>query len=173
MDSKLDFSTLSLQDALDIAILIEVEAGERYEELAGQLETHRTTEAAEFFRAMVTEEAKHGDELRSQRRKLFGDAPPRIDASSVPEIEAPDYDEARAFMTPRDALQVALKCEERARDFYADALEYVTEQAVKALLTQLHNEEISHVAHVLRILKTLPAAETTRPEDFVDEPIAQ
>jgi len=36
--SKLDYSKLDLQDALDIAILIEEEAKERYEELATQLE---------------------------------------------------------------------------------------------------------------------------------------
>ena len=33
----IDFNTLSLQDALDLAILIEEEAKDRYEELAAEL----------------------------------------------------------------------------------------------------------------------------------------
>ena len=46
----LDLATLSLLDALDLAILIEDEARERYEEFAAQMDQHRTPEAARFFR---------------------------------------------------------------------------------------------------------------------------
>ena len=59
----IDLAALSLMDALDLAILVEDEARERYEEFAFQMEQHRTPEAAKFFRYMVENESKHGDEL--------------------------------------------------------------------------------------------------------------
>lgn len=46
MAVKLDFSTLDLMDALDLAILIEVEARERYEFFAGQIGRRSAVDAA-------------------------------------------------------------------------------------------------------------------------------
>ena len=60
MAARIDFASLSLMDALDLAILIEDEAKERYEDFAAQMEQHRTPEAAKFFRLMAVNEATHG-----------------------------------------------------------------------------------------------------------------
>jgi hypothetical protein len=49
----IDFASLTLQDALDLAILIEEEAKERYEEFADNLSLHHTPEAAHFFTTMA------------------------------------------------------------------------------------------------------------------------
>ena len=57
MVPKIDFSKLSLQDALDLAILIEEEAKDRYQEFVDQLELHHTPQAASFFRFM--EDCQH------------------------------------------------------------------------------------------------------------------
>ena len=46
----IDFASLTLQDALDLAILIEEEAKERYEEFAENLSLHHTPEAAHSSR---------------------------------------------------------------------------------------------------------------------------
>ena len=73
MPPTIDFATLSLQDALDLAILIEEEAKERYEEFADQLAKHHTPEAAQFFQTMAGNEAKHGADLLMRRQALFGD----------------------------------------------------------------------------------------------------
>lgn len=43
--SGIDFATLSTQDALDLAILIEEEAEERYREFAHHMEVHHTPDA--------------------------------------------------------------------------------------------------------------------------------
>ena len=75
MADTIDFASLSLQDALDLAILVEEEAQERYLEFVDQMEQHHTPEAARFFAAMAKNEQKHGEELRARRRSLFGDAP--------------------------------------------------------------------------------------------------
>ena len=49
MTKTLDLTKIDLRDALDFASLIEEEAKERYEELASQMETQHTAEAASFF----------------------------------------------------------------------------------------------------------------------------
>ena len=71
----IDFRDLSLKDALDLAILIEEEAMDRYGELADQMDIHRTPDAAAFFRFMARNEAKHGAELSRRRHQRFGEEP--------------------------------------------------------------------------------------------------
>ena len=78
MAATIDFASLSLQDALDLAILVEEEAQERYLEFVDQMEQHHTPEAAKFFAMMARNEQKHGEELRARRHGLFGDAPRRV-----------------------------------------------------------------------------------------------
>ena len=55
----IDFATLTLKDALDLAVLVEEEACERYGEFADQMEMHDTPDAARFFRYMIENEEKH------------------------------------------------------------------------------------------------------------------
>ncbi len=173
MTLTLDFAKLSLQDALDIAILIEEEARDRYEELAEQLEQHRTRDAADFFREMVQNESKHAADLKAHRREVFGSAPMRVDPALVPEVETTDYDEARAFMSPHQALRIALANEDRAFAFYGLALKKVKDAKVKSLFKELQQEEKLHQDMVKKTLASLPPEDKTNPDDFVDEPVAQ
>lgn len=169
----IDFSRLTLQDALDLAVLIEEEARDRYEEFAGQMETHRTPEAAQFFRTMVVNEEKHRAELAARRRDLFGDAPSRVQRTMLFDVEAPDYDEARAFMTARDALNAALRCEIKAHEFFAGALPNIQDAAVRALFAELRDEEVDHERLVRAQLHRLAPDDGFRADDFGDEPVAQ
>ena len=89
MAETIDFTTLDLQDALDLAILVEEEAQERYVEFVSQMQQHHTPEAAEFFQTMAGNEEKHGEELRKRRQALFGDAPPRVSRAMLWDVEAP------------------------------------------------------------------------------------
>lgn len=173
MPAKLDFTTLTLRDALDLAIQIEEEASERYAELAEQLEQHHTHEAAEFFGKMIVNEKKHAEKLITRREELFGDVPRRVDRAVLPEVEAPEYDEVRAFMTVHQALRVALASETRAHDFYTRALEEVKEPDVRGLLGDLLAEEIHHMKLVQDLLDRQPREDTTDPDDYVDPPVSQ
>lgn len=170
---NLDFPRLSLRDALDLATLIEEEAQERYLELADQMDQHRTPDAARFFRFMAENEAKHGAELAERRRALFGDAPRNVRRAMIFDVEAPDYDEARAFMTARAALEIALRCEQKAHAFFVEALPHVQEPQVQALFTELRDEEVHHQQLVQREIERLPAHADTSGEAFVDDPAAQ
>jgi rubrerythrin len=171
--AQVDLATLSLRDALDLAILIEEEAEERYGELAHQLEAHHTPEAATFFRAMAGNEAKHGLQLSVRRVTRFGTAPRTVSRAMLWDIEAPEYDEARAFMTPRQAMETALRCEEKAHAFFVAALPGITDPEVRALFEELREEEVQHQALVQAQLTTLPPDAPVDPEDFTDEPVSQ
>ena len=169
----LDFEKLDLMDALDLAILIEEEAGDRYLEFALQMENQHTEEAARFFRTMIENEKKHGEELTERRRGLFGDAPRRVDRSLLWDVEAPEYEKAHAFMSDREALGVALESERKAQAFFAEAVKHVSDPEVKRLFSQLREEEVLHEQLVARELSRLPPPSDIDPADYADEPVAQ
>jgi len=171
--AKLDFARLSLQDALDLAILIEEEAQERYHELAAQMDAHDTPDAGRFFRYMAQNEQKHGAELAARREALFGGSPRTVSRAQLFDVEAPDYDEARAFMHPRQAMQAALRSEEKAHAFFVAALPGLQDAAVRALFEELRDEETVHQQLVLTEIAKLPVGPDADPSDYADEPVAQ
>lgn len=170
---NIDFATLTLVDALDLAILIEEEAKERYEEFTEQMELHRTPEAASFFRYMAANEAKHERELAERREHRFGNAPRKVTRTMIWDVEAPDYDAARAFMSPRQALMTALQCEEKAHAFFVAALPRIQDPDVRALFEELRDEEIEHQNLVKEQMAKLPPDPGVDPADWADEPVAQ
>ena len=172
MAATIDFASLSLQDALDLAILVEEEAQDRYLEFAEQMETHHTPEAAGFFKFMAGNEAKHGEELRLRRKKLFGATAARVRREMLWDVEAPEYDQARAFMSPRAAMEVALASETKAHGYFVDALPHIRDAAVRQLFEELRDEEVFHQDLVRKELAKLPPGPEPHAEDYADEPVA-
>jgi rubrerythrin len=168
----IDFAALTLMDSLDLAVLIEQEARERYVELAEQLELHHTPDAAAFFRKMVRVEELHRSELAARRKELFGDAPSKVTLSMIYDIEAPEYDEARANMTQRQALESSMRSEIKAHDFFATVLPQIKDAKVKQLFAELKDEEIEHQRWIRLELDKQPADPEAGHDDS-DEPVAQ
>ena len=173
MSVDIDFANLSIKDALDLAILVEEEAEERYRELADNLEFHNTKDAARFFRFMMTCEAKHGEELSTKRQELFADQPVSVDRSLLWDVEAPGFETAKSFMTLRDALDVALAAETKAFEFFDGALPEVTDPEVRELFTELRQEEVEHMQMVREQMKKNPDGDGHDAADFADDPVAQ
>lgn len=173
MSQEIDFGQLSLRDTLDLAIAIEEEAKERYDDFAGQMDAHRTPETAKFFRFMAANEIKHAEKLAAQRNDLFGDEPSSADTSILYDIEAPEFDAARAFMSVRAALDVAMESEVKAYEFYDDALGKITDAEVRELFLQLRDEEARHQELIKQTMAKVPENDDFDPDDFVDEPAAQ
>ncbi|MGD8439250.1 MAG: ferritin family protein [Holophagae bacterium] len=173
MSPDIDFTELSIRDTLDLAIAIEEEAKERYDEFSAQLEAHHTPEVAKFFRFMSANEVKHAELLAAERSRLFGSEASTADTSVVIEVEAPSYEGARAFMSIQEALDVALAAEVKAYEFYRDALEQVEDESMKELFIKLRDEEVRHQEMIKEIMAKVPDLDTFDPEDFVDEPTAQ
>jgi erythrin-vacuolar iron transport family protein len=169
MAAAIDFGKLTLQDALDLAILIEQEAKERYEEFARLVGGRYPGDTDEMFRMMASYEARHGEELQAQRRALFGSAPVRISRDALDDVEAPDRGTPRVFMGPRQALEIALASEEKAHDFFAEALRSVRDPQVRATFESLRDEERRHQQLVRERLEKLPPGPDVEEAD-ADEP---
>lgn len=166
---RLDLSRLDLRDALDLAILIEEEALERYQEFTKLVGGRYPGDASDVFREMAENEAKHRDALVAQRKKLFARHARRITPEMIDDVEAPDRGKPRVFMSARDAMEVALESEQKAHDFYGDALTRVKDRQVKKLFSQLLDEEKEHQSYLKKKIRRLPKGPDVE-ESEADEP---
>lgn len=166
MPAKVDFSTLTVMDTLDLAALIEVEAFQRYSLFVEQIGS--STDAGSFFQSMADNEKKHADELASRRLALFGNAPANVKRDDIFDVEAPDVGSPRWNMSEYKACQVALYSEKKAFEFYDRALRRVTQPEVKALFEELRDEEAEHVRMVEAIIAKLPPSAREELEDQDD-----
>lgn len=169
--TQLDFSKLNLQDALDLAVLIEKEAEERYHWFVDLLGERYSGDAADFFGMMARNEQRHGEELAARRRALFGDAPARVTADMIEDVEAPDSGKPRPNMSPRHAMEVAMESEIKAYEFFDKALPGIKDSSVRKLFEELRDEEVEHQNLLKEQMKKYP--DTMSPDvdpDDVDTP---
>ena len=122
---------------------------------------------------MAQNEARRGAQLASRRQALFAGEPSQVARAMLWDVEAPEYDEVRASMTRRQALEVALRAEEKAHAFFVAALPYVADPEVKKLFEELRGEEVQHRQLVQAQLDREPPDPPASPEDYEDEPVAQ
>ena len=169
MSTRLDLSKLSLMDALDLAKLIEMEAHERYLMFAAQLGHTGGYDAGAFFATMAENEAKHGRELAARRKALFGDAPAKTTLDDLFDVEAPEMGAPRRGMSTVQAFEVGLAAEKKAYDFYDMALPGVTDPEVRALFTELRDEETEHVEMLQKEMAKLPPSASAVVEFDADE----
>ena len=169
MSTRIDFATLDLMDALDLAILIENEAYERYKVFSAQIGHRFPGDAASVFASMAENEAKHGKDLLDRRRAKFGDVKMRVSRSDIFDVEAPDVGEARSNISALQAFQVALSSEQKAFDFYDQALPHVTDPEIRDLFTELRDEEVEHVRMVKEAIEKLPPGSDMEIEEDEDE----
>lgn len=169
MTAEINFGSLTLKDALDLAILIEEEARDRYEEFTKVVGGRYAGDASDMFRLMASYETRHRAELEERRRARFGDAPRTVSRDQFYDVEAPDRGKPRVFMSARQALEVALSSEENAFEFFASALPHVKDPEVRALFEELRDEERKHQELVRVRLEKLPPGPDVE-EDEADEP---
>jgi rubrerythrin len=170
MSTDLDLSKLSLMDALDLAILIEEEARQRYEMFASQLgRAGSGYDAGSFFASMAENEAKHGNEILSRRIALFGKAPMKLKLHDLYDVEAPDVGAPRRGMSTVQAFEVGLAAEKKAYDFYNMALPGITDPEIRALFTELRDEETEHVEMLREAMAKLPQSASIEIENDPDD----
>jgi rubrerythrin len=165
MSIKLDYSKLTLMDALDLASLIELEAFKRYTQFAERLGGGSGDDAASVFEAMAVNEGKHGEEIAARRVALFGEVRPNVTLDDIFDVEAPEVGAPRWNMSALKAYHVALSSEKKAFAFYDQALRYVSQPDVKALFEELRAEEAEHVQMIEAILEKLPPSAYDDLED--------
>lgn len=163
------FESLTARDALDLAVLAEQEAHERYLALARQVGGRYAGDASDMFRLMASHEARHGAQLAERRLRLFGKEPRAVTRDMLYQVEAPDHGAARVYMSARQALEVAALSERKAREFFEEALRHVQDAEVRGLLAELRDEEVQHEAFVRARLEKLPEGPDLE-DDEADEP---
>ena len=128
------------------ALIMEVEAAQRYTELADAMETHNNREVAALFRKMATIEGKHAEQIMAQ---MGWRETPAAPGKQVWEgFEGPETtpaDEIHYLMTPFHALELALAAEIRAERFFARLVEVATVETVRRAARELQAEEQEHV----------------------------
>lgn len=170
--ANVDFTKLTLLQALDLAVLIEEEARDRYLEFAEQLASHHTPEAAAFFTKMAKIETIHFDQLVARRAATFGASRSGLTLDQIFDVEAPEYDAARVFMSVRQALDVALAAEEKAFAFFDRTIPSVVDAEARALFEELREEELEHQRLVNVEIARVGDAPEVDPRDYEDDPVS-
>jgi rubrerythrin len=166
---------LNVSELLAIAYGIEVDAVERYELLADQMEIHNNPELTKVFRDLAKAEEIHAEEIR----RLAGDSDltgrPDASRSIWRKNESPeevDLGAAHYLMTPWHALQLCLAGEKRALAFFTSIVETAKNAKVKDMAAEFVEEEAEHVNVVYRLLRKYPKPADSWAQDG-DPPAAQ
>lgn len=163
-----DISITSLPELLAHALAIEVDAHERYVMLADQMEQHNNSELCGLFLKLASHEEHHAQEIRDRAGdiellplklsdlKWAGDDSP----------EAAALDQAHYRMTPWHALQMALKAEQRAFEFFETFVANVEDEELKRWGLEFRDEEAEHVELVEELLERYPKP----ADDWAEDP---
>jgi rubrerythrin len=161
-------ATSSIGTLMTYALWLELDAVERYRELADAMEMHNNRDVSELFRKMSTIEGKHVDKIMKQMG--WTKVPPLPQgAAPWPGFESPEtaaHDDVHYLMQPYHALALALKGEERAHRFFESLARAATTPAVRRAATEMAEEEHEHVELVRAWMAKVP-----RPDDdWNDDP---
>lgn len=164
----------STPELLAYALALELEASERYADLADQMETHNNPEVAELFQKLSRIEKLHADHVLEQAASLDL---PNIAASAYrwedPEgPETTDFGEAHYLMTAHIALRLALHNEQRAFEFFTRVAAEAADRGVVKLAEEMAEEEREHVALMKDWLAKFPQADEAWSDD-PDPPVDQ
>src|SRR5579862_9066226 len=101
----------TVEDLLTRAHAMEVEAAERYDEFAAQMELHSNLEVAALFRKLAGIERKHADSLAADlsTRGLPIAASMPLGAPGKEGLETDAGDSLHYLMMPYHALEIALQ----------------------------------------------------------------
>ncbi len=148
----------TLDELMAQALVMELEAAQRYADFADAMDTHNNREVAALFRKMADIEHKHAAQIMAAMGWERVPAP----ASAKPSwagFEAPETtpgDEVHYLMQPYHALQLALVNEQRAERFFAHLVRVATVASVRKAARELQAEEREHVALVKAWMKKTP-----------------
>ena len=150
----------SLESFMARAIAMELEAGQCYDQLAEIMETHNEPilEVVKLFRTMAGIERKHAEALLTQMG--WTDAPPEsVAAWHARDSDGPETasnQELHYLMQPYDALQIALRNEERAARFIGLLAAATSSGSVREAALAMEQEERKHVALVKAWIARVP-----------------
>lgn len=156
----------SLEEFMAQALGMELEASQRYGELADAMEVHHNAEVGELFRKMSVIEGKHAEQIMSQ---MGWKSPPANTRAPVwkgfEAAETIPHEELHYRMQPWHALQLALDAEQRAQAFFEHLVSVAPNDAVRAAATELMQEEREHVDLIKAWIEKVPPPDANWDED--------
>jgi len=154
------------------ALALEVEAAERYDELADTMSVHHNDEVAAMFGRMAGFSRMHADAVRGRAAKveLPHFKPWEYQWQGTEGPETGSVERTHYLMTPYHCLQLALHNERRGRDFYASIAAATTDAEVKRLAQQMAEEESEHVRTLEQWLSRTPEPQPDWDQDL-DPPV--
>ncbi|HVL56835.1 MAG TPA: ferritin family protein [Burkholderiaceae bacterium] len=168
-------ASFSIEEFVAQAVMMEIEASERYAELADTMEVHNSPEVAALFRKLSVVERLHADRMMAD-----------MGWSQLPELAIGDFgwngfdapemapiDSVHYLMRPYHVLQIALANEKRAEQFFGALAEAAANDAVRRAALKLQAEEREHIAWIRESLEHTPRPEPDwnvdpDPPRFVD-----
>jgi rubrerythrin len=160
---KREFSSLSTQEALHVAIFIEERNAEIYQQFADLFAEFRDPESLEIagvFWDMSAEERKHGTQLLERYFERFGIRPCAITEDEIRDfIEVPRLDNGDLFAITRAkianpprhmAFDVAIQAENSAMRYYSRLVEQTEDEELCAFYRELAEFEGDHLRYLIR-----------------------
>ena len=162
---KREFTSLTAQEALHVAIFIEERNAELYRqfaELFAEFKDPDSLEIAQVFWDMSNEERSHGTMLQERYFDRYGTQACVVTEEDICEmLEVPKLESGELFavgrghatLVPRKAaLQVALDAEETAMRYYSQLVERTSDRNLRAMYAELVNFEADHTEFLRRRL---------------------
>lgn len=146
----------TLGELMTHALTMEIEAAQRYAELADAMETHNNREVATLFRKMAHIESQHAAQIMAAMAWKEAPTPGALPWEGFEAPETTPGDEVHYLMQPYHALQLALVNEQRAERFFGHLARVATLESVRKTARQMQAEEREHVALVRAWLKKTP-----------------
>jgi rubrerythrin len=154
-------------DFMARAYTMELEATERYAQFADQLDTHNNREVAVMFRKLAQVEALHAKRILEEMGWPSMPALPVAyawESSEAPETAA--FDELHYLMQPWHALEIALRCELQAQQYFEAIAASRVPPRVRAAALEMAGEEREHVQLIRDWMKKVPKP----PARWADDP---
>jgi len=147
-------------DFMKQAYAMELEAATRYAEFADQMEVANNREVADLFRKLAGIETLHAKKILEQmgwKTPPADLAPFRWEGLEGPETG--EHNDLHYLMQPYHALQIALRNEQRAAEFFASIARRALPPAVLDAAREMAGEEREHVELVKDWLARVPKPE--------------
>jgi rubrerythrin len=156
----------TVEEFMAYAWAMEVEASDRYAELADLMATHHNREVAELFAKLSRIEGKHRDQIAAQMgwTRTPDAAVFRWETPEGPETT--DYGDLHYLMQPWHALKLAEHNEQRAVEFFDRFAAARVPADVQAAAREMADEEREHVRLIGEWLAKVSPPEPGWDEDM-------
>ena len=149
------------------AYAIEIEAVERYTQFADQLEEHNNHEVAAVFRKLAEIEGLHAKHILEEMSWPSLPVLPVPYAAGEPEgPETAPFDSLHYLMQPYHALEIALRCEIDAVNYFEDIAAGASDERVRKAAVSMAAEEREHVTLMRDWMKRVPRPKAGWDEDL-------